>query len=89
MVVNDMFIEMYIINYTYFYSDNELRVLNNNYGPAFHYIGGLTAYCKNGKYHNELGPAIINDGVLKYYIKGKRLEKDNWEKIIKTVMEGS
>ena len=58
---------------------------NTNYTGLLTKSTGVIYHIKEGKIHNEDGPAITN-GSYKlelYYINGKRMEKTQWERIAK------
>ena len=55
-------------------------------GPAVIFPNGSKEWRKNGLLHREDGPAIIYSsyGTKYYYLNGKELQKEEWEKITKS-----
>jgi hypothetical protein len=50
------------------YVDGKVHSINDE--PAIIWINGLKAWCKEGRYHRELGPAYIRlDGYKAYYFE--------------------
>jgi hypothetical protein len=57
--------------------------LHREFGPAVEMIKDFQAWYINGLLHREDGPAIIslkNDNAVRYYVYGKELPKEEFEK---------
>ena len=63
-----------------FYYKKDMDIWHNPYGPAYININGNKVYYIEGKIHRLDGPATIFSNFGKYYINGKSLTKEEFEK---------
>ena len=62
------------------YCIKDTDIWHNPYGPAYININGNKVYYIEGKIHRLDGPATIFSNFGKYYINGKSLTKEEFEK---------